>query len=242
MIYPSILAEDNHLLVVNKPQGWITQGALPGQRSLLEWAKEDLKRRYQKPGNVYLGVVSRLDGPVSGVVPLARTSKAAARLNEQIRNRQVEKIYWALVEGTPRAASGRWVDGLLRNEAAAISRVVPLDAAGAQEAILGYRMLATDGDRSLLELKLETGRKHQLRAQLAHHGHPILGDTLYAPTGDSSGPDRRIPKAIALHCRFFGCRHPTRGEPVGWEAPLDRQWIPAGLGAPLLDWLRMART
>jgi 23S rRNA pseudouridine1911/1915/1917 synthase len=241
MIYPKILAEDNHLLVVNKPQGWITQGALPGQRSLLEWAKEDLKRRYQKPGNVFLGVVSRLDGPVSGVVPLARTSKAASRLSEQIRNRQVEKIYWALVVGTPHTASGRWVDGLWRNEAAAISRIVPLEAPEAKEAILEYRMLATDGARSLLELKLETGRKHQLRAQLAHHGHPIVGDTLYAPVGSPSDPQGRIPKAISLHCRFFGCLHPTRGEPIGWEAPLDSHWIPAGLGAPLLDWLRMAQ-
>jgi 23S rRNA pseudouridine1911/1915/1917 synthase len=241
MIYPKILAEDNHLLVVNKPQGWITQGALPGQRSLLEWAKEDLKRRYQKPGNVFLGVVSRLDGPVSGVVPLARTSKAASRLSEQIRNRQVEKIYWALVVGTPHTASGRWVDGLWRNEAAAISRIVPLEAPEAKEAILEYRMLATDGARSLLELKLETGRKHQLRAQLAHHGHPIIGDTLYAPVGSPSDRQSRIPKAIALHCRFFGCLHPTRGEPIGWVAPLDSHWIPAGLGAPLLDWLRMAQ-
>ncbi len=137
-----IVYEDNHLLVVNKPVGWIVQGAQTDQDSLLEYAKSYLKKKYNKPGNVYLGVVSRIDGPVSGLVPLARTSKAASRLSEQIRERSVKKLYWAVTSGTPPKANDRIEHWLVRKEDDTITRVATASSPDAQKSILEYRVLA----------------------------------------------------------------------------------------------------
>ncbi len=213
----TVLYEDNHLLVVSKPAGLPTMGTPGGQPTLLTVAKEYVKRRYQKPGNVYLGVVSRLDAPVTGVVLLARTSKAAARLTEQFRSRKVEKKYWAIVEGLVEPAAGTLVDWLGHDDRHRRMHIVGPTLPGAQEARLAYRRLSTIDDSSWLEVELETGRKHQIRMQLSHHGHPIVGDRKY-------GSRRSFSAGIALHARRLAISHPITGERLEFEAPLPDTW------------------
>jgi 23S rRNA pseudouridine1911/1915/1917 synthase len=207
-----VLYEDNHLLAIAKPAGIATQGAARGTTSVVTLGKEYLRRKYHKPGNVYLGVVSRLDSPVSGVLLLARTSKAAARLNEQFRRRTVEKLYWALVEGRFAQPTGELIDMIAKDEAAqrmAIIKQVSADGGKArpsnqpQEARLSYRRIGQFPHNSLLEIALETGRKHQIRVQLASRGHPILGDRKY-------GSKQSFADGIALHCRRIVIEHPVK--------------------------------
>jgi 23S rRNA pseudouridine1911/1915/1917 synthase len=202
-----VLYEDNHLLAVLKPPGIATQGAATGKASLVSQAKEYLRRKYRKPGNVFLGVVSRLDASTSGVVIFARTSKAAARLSEQLRERRVEKIYWALVEGIIEPAAGELVDYLAKDEAEQKMTVVRKQHPGAQEAKLSYRLQKKLNGVSLVEITLETGRKHQIRVQFAARQHPILGDKKY-------GSKREFPAGIALHCRRLVIEHPTKKTPL----------------------------
>lgn len=212
-----VLYEDNHLLAVNKPSGLATQGVAAGETSLATLAKEYLKQKYRKPGNVYLGIVSRLDLLTSGVVLFARTSKAAARLSEQFRNRTVEKIYWAVVEGHVEPPEGQCIDWLLKNERAERMEVVPAGREAAQEARLSYRQLKLLGEKTLLEIALETGRKHQIRVQLASRSHPIVGDRKY-------GSRVSLADGIALHCRRLVAQHPTLHTPLQFVAPLPRAW------------------
>ncbi len=220
-----VLYEDNHLLAVAKPPGLPTQGAAAGKPSLVIEAKEYLRKKYRKPGNVYLGVVSRLDSAVSGVVVFARTSKAAARLNEQFRSRKVEKTYWALVEGRIEPASAELVDSIAKDEPHARMKVVPTAGkngqlrsnSGAKEARLSYRRLKMEDGCSLLEIQLETGRKHQIRVQLASRGHPVVGDRKY-------GSRRAFPGGIALHSRRLVIEHPTKKTAVELVAPLPKAW------------------
>jgi len=216
-----ILFEDNHLLVVNKPAALATMGAAGHQTTLLSLCKDYLKQKYAKPGNVYLGVVSRLDSLVTGAVVFARTSKAAARLTEQFRTREVAKTYWAVVEGEVEPA-GRCVNWLLHDDRAERVRVVGSGVPDAREARLRFRRLAAVGANSLLEVELETGRKHQIRVQLADHGCPILGDRKY-------GSSRTFPAGIALHARRLVFRHPVGGRTLTFEAPLPRAWRSLGL-------------
>jgi len=217
-----VLYEDNHLLVVNKPAGLPTMGT-PGDRlTLLTLAKQYIKQQYGKPGNVYLGVVSRLDAPVTGVVLLARTSKAARRLTEQFRSRVVQKTYWAIVEGAVRPASGSWVDWIGKDERHRRMHIVARGLPEAKEARLSYRRLAAVASDSLLEVTLETGRKHQIRLQLAGHGHPVLGDRKY-------GSRRGFPGGIALHARSLVITHPVRTERLELVAPLPEAWHRSGV-------------
>ena len=212
-----VLYEDNHLLVLNKPAGLPTMGTPGGAPTLLTMAKDYIKQKYQKPGNVYLGVMSRLDAPVTGVVLLARTSKAAARMTEQFRTHAVQKTYWTLVEGTPHPASGSYTNWLIQDERHRRMHVVDSAHSGAKEARLAYRLLSSDGRMSLLEVELETGRKHQIRLQMAHHGHPVVGDRKY-------GSQLKFPSGIALHARRLVVAHPVRGEALVFEAPLPKSW------------------
>ena len=224
----SVLYEDNHLLVINKRAGVVTQGAQHDQVGLIELAKDYLKRKYNKPGNVYLGVVSRLDALVSGAVVLARTSKAAARLTEQFRSRTVNKIYWALVEGSAPEA-GACVDWLLHDESQQRVIVARAQHGGAQEARLSYRRLFASRTLSLLEVTLETGRKHQIRVQLAERSLPILGDRKY-------GSRTTFSDGIALHAREISFEHPTRDEVIRLLAPPPQAWktyLPRELHDPL---------
>ncbi|MCA9269629.1 MAG: RNA pseudouridine synthase [Planctomycetales bacterium] len=187
--------------------------------SLLALAREYIRTKYNKPGNVYLGVVSRLDAPVTGATLLARTSKAAARLSEQFRERDVTKIYWALVEGRVGAPSAALVDWVRKDERHRRMHIAQPGAPGAQEARLSFRTLQNFSDATLLEVQLETGRKHQIRVQLAEHGCPVLGDRKY-------GGVRRFASGIALHARRLAFAHPTRDETIEIEAPLPDAWRP----------------
>ena len=212
-----VLYEDNHLLVLNKPAGLPTMGTPEGTPTLLTLAKEYVKQKYQKPGNVYLGVVSRLDAPVTGVILFARTSKAAARLSEQFRTQAVQKTYWALVEAAGQPGSGSYVDWLVHDERHRRVHVAEKGQAGGKEARLSFRQIAQAGRFSLLEIELETGRKHQIRVQLAHHGQPIIGDRKY-------GSPVKFPTGIALHARRLVIAHPIRGEAMEFVVPLPKYW------------------
>jgi 23S rRNA pseudouridine1911/1915/1917 synthase len=219
----SVLYEDNHLLLVNKPANLPTIGVGPDEPSLVKLAKSYIKQRFAKPGNVYLGVMSRLDAVVSGVVVLARTSKAAARLTEQFASREVEKTYWAIVSGEMRPAASQCLDWVVKDDRRARMTVVPAGTPGAREARLNYRQLKKLAQGSLLEIDLLTGRKHQIRVQLAARGCPVLGDRKYGGhgSGQVSGP---FGPGIALHARRLTLRHPVRDERVEVEAPLPRYW------------------
>jgi 23S rRNA pseudouridine1911/1915/1917 synthase len=224
----AVLYEDNHLLAVNKPAVLPTMGVAKDQPSLVTAARAYLKAKYAKPGNVYLGVVSRLDSVVTGVVLFARTSKAAARLTEQFRSREVEKTYWAIVEGMPDPPAARCDDWVIKNEAAHKIQVVGRNAPGAQEAILSYRTLSEADAGAMLEVQLQSGRKHQIRVQLAHRGHPILGDRKY-------GARTRFTPGIALHARQLELTHPVRKTPLSLVAPLPDSWRSTGIAAEYLQ-------
>ena len=213
-----VLYEDNHLLVLNKPAGLPTMGTPGPAPTLLTLAKDYIKQKYQKPGNVYLGVMSRLDAPVTGVVLLARTSKAAARMTEQFRTHVVRKD---LLDACRRNAqirpAGNYTDWLIQDERHRRMHVVESTRPGAKEARLAYRLISSDGRLSLLEVELETGRKHQIRLQMAHHGHPVVGDRKY-------GSLLKFSSGIALHARRLVVAHPVRGEAMVFEAPLPKSW------------------
>ncbi|MBT8339358.1 MAG: RNA pseudouridine synthase [Desulfatitalea sp.] len=184
--------------------------------SLAQMAKQWLKERYNKPGRVFAGVVHRLDGPVAGVVVLARTSKAAGRLSDQFRTGRVEKYYHAVVQGAPPDSKGRLTHHMMRHGRG--SRLAEAGIAGSQEAALSYRLLGRDESASLLEIILETGRKHQIRLQLAGIGCPIVGDRSY-------GADQILPGGcIALMARRLAFDHPTRAHRLTFECPLPVGW------------------
>ncbi len=214
----NVLYEDNHLLVINKPAGLITMGSPGDERSAVKLAADYLKQKYNKPGNVFVGVVSRLDRLVSGVLVFARTSKAAARLSEQFREHTTEKHYRAWVEG-------RWelseetelTDWMSKNEAAQRMTIVSAGARDAQLAQLKIRTVRSSAARSMMAIELLTGRKHQIRLQLAERGHPILGDRKYA----AKSP---FPRGIALHSLRLMIKHPTRDEQLTFEAPVPDYW------------------
>jgi 23S rRNA pseudouridine1911/1915/1917 synthase len=217
-----VIYEDNHVLAVRKPAGLATMG-LPGDKpTLLTLAKQYVKNRYQKPGNVYLGVMSRLDTPVTGVVLLARTSKAARRFTEQFRTRAVQKTYWALVEGDVEPVAGEWVDWILTDKRNRKVRVVAPSRPEAKDARLAYRRLELREGNSLIQVEPRTGRKHQIRVQLARRGHPILGDRKY-------GSRRAFPVGIALHARRLVVSHPVGGKPLVLECPLPAVWRDFGV-------------
>jgi 23S rRNA pseudouridine1911/1915/1917 synthase len=209
-----ILFEDNHLLVVDKPAGLLSQADLGGDLDVLTLARAILKQRDGKPGNVYLGLVHRLDRPVSGAMVLAKTSKAASRLARAFRERAARKIYLAVVGGVPEPAGAALSHPLIRDRALRLTRVA---AAGGQgrEARLAYRVLETRAARSLVEIALETGLQHQIRAQLAAIGHPVEGDRKYGAPGYLD----RGPGAIALFARELGFEHPVRRTPLHVTAP-----------------------
>jgi 23S rRNA pseudouridine1911/1915/1917 synthase len=217
-----VLYVDNHLLALNKPAGLPTMGVTRDRASLIEAAKQYIKHRYHKPGNVYLGVVSRLDAPVTGVVLMARTSKAAARLTAQFRTQQVRKTYWALVAGKFAPASGTWTDWLAEDPRHRRMHVVGASYEGAKQARLAFRTLASFPWGSLLEIDLLTGRKHQIRVQFASRGHAILGDQKY-------GAATRFDHGIALHSRRLRLTHPVRGDELELTAPVDQRWKSLGI-------------
>jgi 23S rRNA pseudouridine1911/1915/1917 synthase len=212
-----ILYEDNHCLAVNKPAGWPSTHFDGTDETVDRLAKAYLKEKYGKPGNVFLGVVHRLDKPVSGVLLFARTSKAAARLSEQFREGAVEKTYWAVVEGTSLPDAGSLEDHLRKDDAAARVEVVPAGTPGAQLARLLFTVRGRHAGLTLIELRPHTGRKHQLRVQLASRGLPIYGDAKY-------GSRHALGPAIGLYARALTFLHPTTKAPMTVRAEVPPPW------------------
>lgn len=217
-----VLYEDNHCLAINKPAGVPSQADDSGAATLVDAARVYLERRYHKPGNVYIGLVHRLDRPTSGVVLLARTSKAAARLAAQFRAGTVEKVYWAIVEGNPSDDEGEWVDQLAKDRRENVSRVLDDADEGGKEARVSYRVLGRWAGAAQLELRPSTGRSHQLRVQLASRGLPIRGDAKYGAKSRIAAADGKW--RIALHARSLTFTHPTRREAIAVEAPVPVDW------------------
>ncbi len=216
---PTIIYEDNHLLAINKPAGWLVQGDRTGDPTLTDWGKDYLKEKYAKPGAVFLTPAHRLDRPVSGAILFARTDKALSRLTTLFRERGVQKTYFALVQNEPERDAGELRHFLLkdeqRNTVQALSRPVP----GAKESVTGYELLEKIGQLFLLRVEPFTGRAHQIRVQLAAMGCPILGDLKYG------APSPLLDASIALHSRSIELVHPVKLEPLLIEAPLpEKNW------------------
>lgn len=226
-----ILSEDGPVLAINKPAGLLTLGAAPRIPTLERQIKEFIKQKYGKPGNVYLGVVHRLDRPVSGVILFTRNSKAAGRLAEQFRERQIEKIYWGITDHEPEQQSGTLIDWLLKVPDKAEVEVVAAETPGARQAVLHYRVVGQTPLGTLLEIQLETGRMHQIRVQLASRGWPIRGDIQYGSTKYLADPppEELTANPIALHARQIRFLHPVRYDSVTIAAPVPANWGELGL-------------
>jgi len=212
-----VFYRDNHLLVLYKPAGLLVQADDTREVSLLDLGKLWLKHVYEKPGRVFLGLVHRLDRPVAGVVLFCRTSKAAARISEQFRMGTAEKYYLAVLEGELKKKSGHLVNLIERRENRS-SLVVFEKTPGAQEARLSFTALDFAQGRTLVRIKLETGRRHQIRVQFAHAGHPVAGDLRY-------GAPAPLPqKQIALFAKELIVNHPVRNEKIRFESPMPCDW------------------
>lgn len=216
----TVVYEDNHIIIVNKTASEIVQGDKTGDTPLSETVKQYLKEKYQKPGNVFIGVTHRLDRPVSGLVVFAKTSKALSRLNEMFRNGEVKKTYWAVVKNRPPQEEGEMVHYMVRNEKQNKGYAYDREKPGSKKAILHYRLIGYSQNYYLLEIDLKTGRHHQIRCQLAKAGCPIKGDLKYGAS--RSNPDG----SICLHARNIRFVHPVSKELIEVEAPVpsDNLW------------------
>ncbi len=218
-----VLYEDNHLIAVNKPANVLVHGDQTGDRTLADMVKSYIKDRYNKPGDVFLGVIHRLDRPASGVVVFARTSKALERMNKLFADRQIEKVYWTITSERPDPIEGKLVHFILKDKSRNVSKAFDTQsrrATGAKHSELTYKLLAGIGNNFLLEVRPETGRPHQIRVQLAKAGWPIKGDLKY-------GANKPLPNgAICLHCHKLSFVHPVKKEPLSIEAakPPGQLW------------------
>lgn len=210
----TVVYEDNHIIVVNKTSSEIVQGDKTGDTPLSEMVKQYLKEKYNKPGNVFIGVTHRLDRPVSGLVVFAKTSKALLRLNEMFRNGEVKKTYWAIVKECPKETEGELVHYLVRNEKQNKSYAYDKEVKNSKKAVLHYKLIGHSQNYYLLEVDLKTGRHHQIRCQLAKMGCPIKGDLKYG--FPRSNPDG----SICLHARTVQFVHPVSKEMIRLTAPV----------------------
>ncbi len=196
----NVLYEDNHFIAVYKPAGMLVQGDHSGDPTLIDEVKYYLKQKYNKPGNVFLGMVHRLDRPVSGIVIFGKTSKGASRLSEQIRNHTIQKIYHALVLGIPKESRGTLINFLKKDTQKNFVRVYDSAVEGSLRAELDYEVVESKNGKSIVKIILKTGRPHQIRSQLAHMGHPIVGDVKYG------APDQReIETHGQKHTQIYLC-------------------------------------
>ena len=214
-----VLFEDNHLLIVNKKSGDIVQGDKTGDKPLSDVVKEYIKEKYNKPGEVFLGVVHRLDRPTSGVIIFARTSKALERLNKMLRERTISKTYWAVVKNTPLKEKDSLIHFLKKNPKNNKSTVFTKETDASKKAILHYSVIKKLDNYSLLEIDLETGRHHQIRAQLAYIGTPIKGDLKYGASRSNKDG------SIHLHARKISFTHPVSKENISFLAPIPNETI-----------------
>jgi 23S rRNA pseudouridine1911/1915/1917 synthase len=220
LLEENILFEDNHLIIINKLSSQIVQGDKTGDKPLADLVKDYIKVKYKKTGDVFLGVVHRLDRPVSGAVIFARTSKSLTRINALIKNRGIKKTYWAVVKNKPPKESDTLVNFLRRDEARNKSYITGENTKSAQQASLSYKLIGSSDNYYLLEIDLQTGRHHQIRAQLAGIGCPIKGDLKYGyPRSNSDA-------SIHLHARRLYFIHPVTLNPVSISAstPNDPVW------------------
>ena len=232
-----ICSEEGPCLTIIKPAGLLTQA--PAHIDSLERRiKAYLKERDNKPGRVYLGVPHRLDRPVSGIMVFAKHVRAAKRLSQQFAGRMVEKRYWVCVEGLVSPPEGEWVDSMRKIPGKAQAEIVPAEHPEAKTAVLRYQLISQVGNRSWLEIELETGRTHQIRLQAASRGHPIVGDLRYQSTVtlDKQSADERT-RFIALHARRLSFFHPMTREARTVVAPLPVLWKSAGLLPAGHPWL-----
>lgn len=214
-----VLFEDNHLLIINKRSGDISQGDKTGDVPLSDVVKEYIKHKYNKPGDVFLGVVHRLDRPTSGVIIFAKTSKALERLNKMLRDKKIKKTYWAVVKGAPKKKEDTLANYLKKNSKNNKSTVYQKEISGSKHAVLHYKTLKKLDNYSLLEVDLETGRHHQIRAQLSAIGFPIKGDLKYG--FNRSNKDA----SIHLHARKIAFVHPVSKEEISVIAPTPNEVI-----------------
>jgi 23S rRNA pseudouridine1911/1915/1917 synthase len=214
-----ILFEDNHIIIVNKRAGDITQGDKTGDKPLSDVVKEYIKVKYNKPGNIYLGVVHRLDRPTSGVIIFAKTSKSLERLNKMLRKKEIQKTYWAVVKLPPKEIRKTLIDFLKKNPKNNKSSVYKKEIDGSKRAVLHYQVIKKLDNYTLLEIGLETGRHHQIRAQLSAIGSPIKGDLKYG--FERSNKDG----SIHLHARKIEFIHPVRKEMICITAPTPNEVI-----------------
>ena len=214
-----VLFEDNHLVIVNKKSGDIVQGDKTGDTPLSEVVKEYIKEKYNKPGNVFLGVVHRLDRPTTGIVVFAKTSKSLERFNKMLRDKKIDKTYWAIVKNLPNKLEETLIGFLKKNPKNNKSYAYKKEVANSKKAILHYEVIKKLQNYFLLEIRLETGRHHQIRSQLYNIGCPIKGDLKYG--FDRSNEDG----SIHLHARHISFIHPVKKEPVEITAPLPSDAI-----------------
>jgi len=214
---PIVIYVDNHLLIAAKPAGMLSQADETGDLDMLSWGKDWIKHTYQKPGAVFLGLVHRLDRPASGLMVMARTSKAARRLSEQFRNHLIEKKYIAIVSGVP-PQQATWEDFLVKTNR--ISSVATKETPGAKRAALSFHRLASESGFSMVAITLETGRAHQIRLQFASRGFPILGDFRYGSSSELDGQN------LALHAYQLTLEHPVRREVQTWSLSPPKTWNP----------------
>ena len=215
----NILFEDNHLLILNKKSGELSQGDITNDKTLIDKAKFYLKAKYNKKGNVFIGLVHRLDRPTSGVIVLSKTSKSLRRMNDKFKMNEISKVYWAVTYSFNKS-EGKVESFLKKNQKQNKSYIVESNISGSKNAILCYRKLVDLKSYSLLEIKLVTGRHHQIRAQLAHLGYPVKGDLKYG------FPRSNVDKSIHLHARYIEFLHPVTKKKIKIVAPPpnDKIW------------------
>jgi 23S rRNA pseudouridine1911/1915/1917 synthase len=216
----TVIYEDNHLIAINKPSGWLVQGDSSGDTTAADWVKTYIKMRYNKPGAVFLGTIHRLDRPVSGVTLYARTSKGLERMNKQFQLRQVQKTYWAVVNERPKELEGTLIHHLTKDPNTNTAKAYTRPRDKSKQAELSYRLLAEVGEHALLEVKPVTGRPHQIRVQLAKVGLPIRGDRKYGSQYKNND------WSVHLHARSLSFTHPVTKEPIHIEAatPDEQVW------------------